>query len=132
MTFADQMIRTAPVRIGYDPDALAACIHACFDCAQTCVACTDACLGEDEPAELRRRITLCLNCADVCQAAGRVLSRQTAYDATVSRATLEACLTLCRTCVEECDRHATMHEHCRICAEVCRSCEQACQQLLAG
>ena len=32
---------------------------------------------------------------------------------------------------EECEKHAGMHEHCRICAEACRRCEQACDQLLA-
>jgi hypothetical protein len=132
MTFADQMIRAAPVRTGYKPDQLAECIRACVDCAQACVACADASLGEDHVVELRRSITLCLNCADVCDATGRVLSRQTAYDASVSRATLESCLTLCRACAEECDRHAAMHEHHRICAEVCRACERSCEQMLAA
>jgi hypothetical protein len=33
---------------------------------------------------------------------------------------------------DECELHADMHEHCRICAEACRRCEQACQELLAA
>jgi hypothetical protein len=32
---------------------------------------------------------------------------------------------------DECERHAEMHEHCRICAETCRRCAQACEALVA-
>jgi Domain of Unknown Function (DUF326) len=28
------------------------------------------------------------------------------------------------------ERHARMHEHCRVCAQACRRCEQACRELL--
>jgi len=47
------------------------------------------------------------------------------------RAQLQACALACRTCGDECEAHAEMHEHCRICAEACRECEEACTQLLA-
>ena len=36
----------------------------------------------------------------------------------------------CKSCGDECERHARMHEHCRVCAEACRHCEQACRELL--
>ena len=62
-------------------------------------------------------------------ATGRVLSRHTGYDANLTRAIVQACATACR---DECERHAAMHEDCRVCAEACRRCEQACQQLLAA
>lgn len=83
-------------------------------------------------AELRKCIRLNLDCADICDATGRVLTRQTQYDAPTSKAQLESCREACRTCAEECERHAEMHEHCRICAEACRRCEQACQELLSA
>lgn len=101
-------------------------------CAQACIACADACLGEEMVAELRRCITVDLGCADLCEATGAILSRQTSYDAGLSRAALEACREACRICADECERHAEMHEHCRICAEACRRCEQACAALLAA
>jgi hypothetical protein len=132
MTASTEMLRTTPMPIGYDREALAACIDSCFECAQACTACADACLGEEMVADLRSCITIDLNCADICEATGRVLSRQTGYDAEVSRAALTACRDACRRCAEECERHADMHEHCRICAEVCRRCEQACDRLLAA
>ena len=50
-------------------------------------------------------------------------------DGVVTRAQLEACITACRACGDECERHAEMHEHCRICAEACRACEAACAEL---
>jgi hypothetical protein len=43
-----------------------------------------------------------------------------------------ACVVACRACAEECDFHASHHDHCRVCAEVCRRCEQACGELLAS
>ena len=132
MPVASKMIRTAPSDLGYDADDLVACIEACFDCSQACTACADACLGEDMVADLRRCITSDLNCADLCATTGRVLSRQTSYDAEITRATLTACRDACRRCADECDQHAGMHEHCRVCAEACRRCEQACDRLLAA
>ncbi len=59
-----------------------------------------------------------------------VTSRQTDYDANVTRPLLEACVAACKSCGDECERHAMMHAHCRVCAEACRRCEQACGRLL--
>ncbi|MGC5077785.1 hypothetical protein [Agrococcus sp. DT81.2] len=52
-------------------------------------------------------------------------------DGPITRAMLEACRAACRACAEECERHADMHEHCRICADACRRCETASADLLA-
>ena len=132
MTHATEMLRASPAETGYDAEDLAACIDACFDGAQVCTACADACLAEEMVAELRSCITTDLNCADLCAATGRVLSRQAGYDAEVTRAALTACRDACRRCAEECERHADMHEHCRICADACRRCAEACDRLLAA
>jgi hypothetical protein len=82
--------------------------------------------------QLVRCIRLCLDCADVCEATGRVVTRQTASDVGVVRAAVEACVVTCHACREECERHAQHHEHCRICAQVCSRCEQACNDLLVS
>jgi hypothetical protein len=81
-------------------------------------------------ADLRKCVRTNLDCADVCDATARVLSRHTGYDANISRALLEACIAACRACGDECEQHASMHEHCRVCAEACRACEAACRELL--
>lgn len=76
-------------------------------------------------------IRLDLDCADVCTATSRVLSRQTACDTQVTRAVLEACATACRRCGDECSTHGEAGmEHCRVCAEAFRRCERACRALL--
>jgi Domain of Unknown Function (DUF326) len=71
-----------------------------------------------------------MDCADICNATGRVVTRQTEYEAPTTNAQLTSCQMACATCAEECERHAGHHEHCRICAESCRRCEQACTLLL--
>jgi hypothetical protein len=130
MPHAHDMLMAYPRRLGADPSLLAPCIEACFECAQTCMACADACLGEENATSLLHCIRLNLDCDDVCDVTGRLLSRQTAPDWTVLRAQLRACIAACRACAEECERHAAYHEHCRICAASCRHCEDACTRLL--
>ena len=132
MTHAREMLNATVADFDFDPDALARCIAACLDCSQTCTACADACLAEESVAELRRCIRLDLDCADVCDATGRIVSRQTAFEPEMARAALRACAEACRLCGEECERHASHHEHCRVCAEACRRCEQACNNVLSA
>jgi len=81
-------------------------------------------------ADLVRCIRTDLDCAHICATTGAVPSRRTGFDANLTRAVVEACRLACGTCAEECETHAGMHEHCRICAEACRRCEQACPRLL--
>ena len=132
MSHVQEMFATHPRGSSASPD-LAACIEACFECEQSCTACADACLAEESIGDLRRCIRLNLDCADMCETTGRVLSRLTETDPFLQRAVLEACAEACRVCAEECERHAQMGmEHCRVCAESCRRCEQACRAALDG
>lgn len=129
---AKDMLDTHPWPGNVDRSTLARCIEECFACAQSCTSCADACLSEDMVAELRKCIRLNQDCADICIATGRVLTRQTEYDAPTSKAILQACREACATCGEECSKHADMHEHCRICAEACKRCQDACDELLSA
>jgi hypothetical protein len=130
MSYARQLLDTYPGTVNVDADVLAATIDALSDCAQACTADADADLREQNLAEMIKCIRLCLDCADICTATAAVTSRQTAYDANVTRPLLEACVVSCRSCGDECERHARHHEHCRVCEQACRRCEQACRQLL--
>ncbi|HEX2176668.1 MAG TPA: four-helix bundle copper-binding protein [Nocardioidaceae bacterium] len=133
MSTTSEMLRTYPADLGeVDRSKLTACIEACIECAQSCTACADACLSEDKVAELTKCIRSNLDCADVCESTGRVLSRHTEYDANLTQAVLQACAAACKVCGDECEGHAGMHEHCRVCAEACRRCEAACRDLLAS
>jgi hypothetical protein len=126
-----EMLQTYPGTVDLDREQLARVVDALVECAQACTACADACLGEEMVADLRACIRANLDCADSCGTTARILSRQTGGDATVTRAHLEACIAACRACGDQCEQHAGMHEHCRVCAEACRACEQACRELLA-
>ena len=129
MSYTRQMLDTYPRTINVDAGLLAAAIDAITDCAQACIADTDPDLGEQNVTEMVRCIRLCLDCADICTATAGVTSRQTDYAADVTRPLLEACVAICKSCGDECERHAHM-PHCRVCAEACRRCEQACRDLL--
>jgi hypothetical protein len=113
------------------PEILRHCAEACMICVTTCTACADACLAEEMVKELAHCIRTNLDCADVCQATGRMLVRQTEPNWRLLYHQVEACQAACRTCATICEQHAEMHEHCRVCTEVCRQCEQACDNLLA-
>ena len=130
MSYARQMLDTYPRTLSVDADVLAGTVDALSDCAQACTADVAADLSEHNVTEMVRCIRLCLDCTDICTATLGVLSRQAEYDASVTRPLLEACAAICRSCGDECERHARMHEHCRICGEACRRCEQACRDLL--
>jgi Domain of Unknown Function (DUF326) len=132
MSYARRLLDTYPRMVAVDADVLAGAIEALNDCAQACVADVDADLSEPNLTEMVKCIRLCLHCADVCTATAGVTSGLGQYEADVTRPLLQACVASCRTCGDECERHAPMHEHCRVCAEACRRCEQACQQLLAA
>jgi len=131
MSYAKQMLDVYAAST-VDEKVLAATIDALNDCAQACTADADADLGDDNVARMVTCIRLCLDCADVCTVATRVLSRQTAYDAAVTRPLVEACATICARCGDECARHAETYPHCQLCEEACRRCEQACRNLLAA
>jgi hypothetical protein len=130
MTHTREMLDAAPTRGNLDAADLAAAIDACADAAVSCTACADACLHEEDVDAMRACIVLDADCADVCGATARVLSRQPREDVILLQRLLQACVRACTTCAEECERHAERHAHCAICAEACRACEQACRRLL--
>jgi hypothetical protein len=130
---ARRMLDTYPRDFNVDAQLLARCIEACSACSLACTHCADDCLSEAGVQQLVRCVRLNLDCADICAATGRVASRQTEYDANVTAAILEACIAACRSCGDECARHAEHGmEHCAVCADECRRCEQACRDLLAA
>jgi hypothetical protein len=124
------MLDTYPRSGNIDSDLLAATIDALSDCAQACNADNAADLSEPNLADMVTCIRLCLDCTDICTATAGVIGRLTGPDLSVTRPLLEACANSCRSCGDECERHAPHHAHCRICAEACRRCERACRALL--
>jgi hypothetical protein len=104
-------------------DALTACVEVCTSCA-------DACLAEEHPEMLRACIRLTQDCAEVCALTAHLLTRQTETPSALVHAQLHTCVIACQLCSEECEHHASRHEHCRICMETCRHCQEQCNFLM--
>ena len=83
MSYARLLLDVNPVSSLRRPGLRAAAIDALNDCAQACIADTDADLGEPDVAEMVKCIRLCLDCADVCAAADGITSRPSEYDPNV-------------------------------------------------
>jgi hypothetical protein len=130
MSYASQLLDSHPRTFDIDAGILVAAIDALTDCAQACTADADDDLSESNVAELVKCVRLCLDCADICATTAGVTSRQTDYDISVTRPLLQACIASCKSCGDECRRHAMMHAHCQVCEQACRRCEQACKKLL--
>jgi hypothetical protein len=132
MSYAGQMLGSYPgdFTLGADAGVLARAIEAAGDCANACATDTDADLSEPHLSEMVSCIRLCQHCTDICAATSAVLSRPANWDKRVLRPLLEACVAICASCGDECERHAPRHAHCRVCADACRRCEQACRELL--
>ena len=117
---------------GHAAIPLGAAIEACYESAQVCIACADACLAEDNVAKLRTCIESDLNCADICAATAAVLTRRTESQLKLTAQLLDVCIAACRECAAECRKHAEMHAHCRYCAESCEACADACEKAKAA
>jgi hypothetical protein len=131
MSYIKQMFDSHPVTPSSDRKIALECITACYACAEACNACADACLGEPMGVgELVSCIRHNQDCADVCVATARVVSRLTRTDKVLVGALLRACSQACRLCAAECDQHADMMTHCKVCAGACERCETACEALL--
>jgi hypothetical protein len=83
-------------------------------------------------ADLTSCIRENLDCADICDVTGRVLSRHTGDNLTTTQAVLQACVAACRSCGDECARYAERHAHCRVTADECRRCLRICEEMLAA
>src|SRR5690606_19829944 len=112
-TRAEHFLRVHPTPPPSDRlDMLAACVGACYGCAESCTLCADACLGESNVNQLTTCIRRCLDCAAICEATARVVARQTGTKPELQRRQLEACIAICDACAEICGEHAQHHEHC--------------------
>lgn len=128
MTHVQSMLRTHPRPTLTSDDVVGRAIEAAMECAQSCFSCADACLGEDDVKMLVRCIRLNLDCAEMCETFARSACRLTEPDVAYLSAQAELCALICRSCGDECEKHAKKMEHCRLCAEACRACEAECQR----
>jgi hypothetical protein len=108
---------------------LASAIDAVRECEQAANACAMAMVDRGGMAlEVRRA----LDCADVCGATERILSRGPATDAGLDAALVQACIVACQASAEACGKHADHHEHCRLHSQSATRCVEALRGLASS
>jgi hypothetical protein len=93
-----------------------------------CLSSADASVADK--MDMHQCIRSCLDCADVCEATGKLSVRRTGTNEAVLKETLELCARVCDACAAECEKHD--HEHCRLCAQMCRECAEDCRNAAAS
>ena len=104
-----QMLETHPSGAAANADALAEVIDCCLECVQACTACADACLGEGNAEMLARCIRLDLDCADICDATAKILSRQVAFEPEMAQPVVDACARAVKLCGDNQPRRERDH-----------------------
>ena len=103
------------------------CAKACSDCLRECESCAHHCanlVASGEKDHLRTLGT-CADCAEVCTAAAKVVSRHGPLAGTIC----ESCFKACGMCAAECEKHS-QDEHMKRCAIACRDCAKACRDMI--
>ena len=128
MGMSTMMGSMPPSATGADMATMQECIEACQACSMVATMCADACAGMDG---LGRCSSTCMNMADMATTMMQMMLRPMAHDMTVMRSMLEACVAMCRACIDECAMHADHHEPCRICMMACENMRDACESRMA-
>ena len=105
---------------------LVAAISALRDCEQVSNACAMAMV---EAGGMVLEVRRALDCADVCEAAERVLSRNQSPDPVVIAAVVDAAAVACEASSAACGAHADHHPHCRLHSASAARCAAALRAL---
>ncbi len=112
--------------MGMDMAMMQECMEACSACEQACTMCSNAMTGDGMATCMGR----CANTADMTNMMMRMMMRPNGMHKEAMMAMLQATITMCGACAEECMTHADMSDDCRMCAEACRQCAMACQKMM--
>jgi hypothetical protein len=105
----------------------ATCAKACAACTLACESCFNHCaalVGEGKK-DHAKTMRLCLDCAEVCAASAKLVSRHGPLMVTAC----EACAKACETCAAACDKFGS-DKHMAACAKACRDCAKACKEMI--
>ena len=111
----------ALTEIDHLSDEMAECTDNCFEAAQACEWCADACA--DEGGDMARCIRLCRDVADLTTLHARFMARNSTYHAGLA----DVCADACEECTDECEQFEA--EHCQVCADVLCDCAETCRNM---
>ena len=106
-----------------DMSLMQACMDACAACEQACTVCA---------TQMMSCAPACMNCADMCNTMMRSMLRMQGMNRAAMMAMLDACIEMCRMCMDECMAHADASDVCRMCAQACQACMDACMAMKAS
>jgi hypothetical protein len=103
------------------------CAKACADCMRACESCAHHCvhLAVDGKKEHLKTAGSCVDCAEFCAAAAKIVSRQGPLATTIC----ESCAKACDICAAECEKFPN-DAHMKDCAKSCRDCAKACREMI--
>jgi len=130
MSMMADMMKTMPMAgaAGMDMAMMQGCIEACSAASMAATMCADADGGEG----MGRCASMCMNTAEVADTMMRMMLRPAGYDMGVMTSMMSTCMAMGEACAAECDMHAAMSEHCRVCAAACRAMVEACSTAMSG
>ncbi|MFV1964698.1 MAG: hypothetical protein ACC628_04700 [Pirellulaceae bacterium] len=98
----------------------AACQVQCDSCFHHCAAL----LANGQKAHAQT-MHLCVDCAEFCSTAARLVARHSS----LSKAACEACAEACDKCAAQCEKFPE-EEHCMACAKSCREGAKSCREMI--
>lgn len=103
------------------------CAKACAECQLVCDDCARHCAGALHEGKKEHYATLQAteDCATICAAASRIVSRGGPSSARICM----VCAEVCASCAKECERFPD-DKHMAACAVECRACEKACASMV--
>lgn len=90
-------------------------------CDAACSNCAISSLELDDRHSMSDCVKFCLDCADICHLALRLLARDSSHAVSA----VKLCMTMCDECATECEKYE--YDHCRLSAEACRRSEKQCR-----
>ncbi len=103
------------------------CLKECVRCAKECESCFQHCVGlvAEGHKEHVHTLRTCIDCADYCALAAKLISRHAA----IVNPICDACAKACDTCGAACEKHSH-DEQMKRCAEACKDCAKACRDMV--
>ncbi len=107
-------------------DSHGKCADACFDCERECSEAFHHCFTQTAAGKSghTKAMHLCVDCADICSTAGKLVSRMSP----LMVYTCHSCAECCDACVAECDK---MNDpKLKDCCDALRKCSAACKDMV--
>jgi len=96
--------------------------EACLAAVRATTECVDWCIQNND-GDLTGCIRYCMDAGDLCDAAARLIARESVH----AREALTACADAAKRCAASCEEHRDRHASIGRCADACRAAAEACR-----